>query len=196
MKQLSKYINESEYKSFNLKELKEKLPKMKKNDKIYCLWGVSQKITDATGKDRMVNDALSIIKVSDKKYVVCSTIFFKGHELLKDACKEAGISTWWSALSGFAIRLDYEDMLKALDVMPKFFSKYSGDKKMFTYLSFDREECEKECERQRRPFEITSLEDEIKGIEKGIKELEEKKKKLQELKSIQNDENAWEEENK
>ena len=39
-------------------------------------------------------------------------------------CKDAGISTWWSALSGFAIHLDYEDMLKALDSMTKFFSKF------------------------------------------------------------------------
>ena len=40
------------------------------------------------------------------------------------ACKDVGISTWLSVLSGFAIRLDYEDMLKALDSMPKFLVKY------------------------------------------------------------------------
>lgn len=191
MKQLLKYINESKYNSSNLEDLKKQLLKLQKDDKLYCLWGVRQKATDASGKDRMVDSACSIIKVSDKKYVICSDIFFKGHELLKMACKDAGISTWWSALSGFAIRLDYEDMLKALDSMPKFFSKVIGKGTIWTYLSFDKSECEKECESQVRPFEITSLEDEIKGIEQGIKELEEKKKKLQELKKVQAEEDMW-----
>lgn len=196
MKSLNNYINESEYRSSNLEDLKKQLLKLNKNDKLYCLWGVREKITDASGKDRMVDSACSIIKVSDKKYVICSDMFFKGHELLKMACKDADISTWWSTLSGYAIRLDYEDMLKALDSMPKFFNKVIGKGTIWTYLSFDKKECEKECESQVRPFVITSLENEIKGIEQGIKELEEKKKKLQELKAAQNSESDWKEESK
>ena len=191
MKQLSKYINESNYDSSDLENLKKQLLKLKKNDTLYCLWGVREKFTDSSGKDRMVDSACSIIKVSDEKYVICSDIFFNGHKLLEMACKDAGISTWWSALSGFAIRLDYEDMLKALDSMPKFFSKIIAKNNVWTYISFNKKECEEECAKQVRPLLITSLEDEIKGIEKGIKDLEAKKAQLQELKKAQAEEDSF-----
>ena len=67
MKQLSKYINESNYDSSDLENLKKQLLKLKKNDKVDCLWGVREKFTDSSGKDRMVDSACSIIKGSDKK---------------------------------------------------------------------------------------------------------------------------------
>lgn len=38
MKQLSKYINESNYDSSDLENLKKQLLKLKKNDTLYCLW--------------------------------------------------------------------------------------------------------------------------------------------------------------
>ncbi len=195
MRSLNDYlVNEAQYKSSDLEDLKKKLLNLGKDDKIECLWGVRQRATDATGKDRIVDNACSIIKVSDKKYVLCSNIFFKGHELMKMACKEAGIRSWLSLLGDFAIRLDYEDMIKVLTIMPKFFNKFSGKNQLWTYLSFDRTECDKVCTTERRPFAITSLEDEIEAIEKGIRELEEKKKKLQELKKAQSDESMWKEE--
>ena len=198
MKNISEYILESNYDSSNLEDLKKQLLKMNKGDRIHALWGVREKWTDATRKDRMVDYALSIDKETNKKYVCCGVIDFKSHDLFKDACKAAGVSTFWSTLSGFAIRLDYEDMVKVLEVMPKFFNdkKYvNGEHGIWHFLSFDREECEKECEKQVRPFTITSLEDEIKGIEKGIKELETKKAQLQELKQAQTNDENWKEEN-
>ena len=59
------------------------------------------------------------------------------------------------------------------------------------FLSFDKKECEEECDKQVRPLLITSLEDEIKGIEKGIKDLEAKKAQLQELKKAQAEEDSF-----
>ena len=198
MKQLSKYINESEYNSSNLEDLKKQLLKMKEGDRIHAVWGVREKWTDATRKDRMVDYCISIDKEKKDKYVICGVIDFKSHELFWEALKEAGVEKWYH-FKGLAVRLGYEDMCKVLDVMPKFFNKkeyVNGPKGIWHFLSFDKAECEKECEKQIRPLTITSLEQEIQGIEQGIKELEEKKKKLQELKQAQDNESEWTEENK
>lgn len=199
MKDLKEYIiNEAELFASNVNDIKKQLLKMNKGDRLRVLWGVRHKITDATGKDRMVDYAASIDKVSDDKYTLCSDFSFRGHDLFREACHAAKVLSFWDSISGLAIRLDYEKLCKVLDVMPKFFKdkKYVGDNSIWTFISFDKEECEKECEAQRRPFAITSLEDEIKGIEKGIKELEAKKAQLQELKNAENNEAAWKEENK
>lgn len=82
-------------------------------------------------------------------------------------------------------------MLKALDSMPKFFSKILAKNNVWTYLSFDKKECEEERAKQVRPLLITSLEDEIKGIDQGIKDLEAKKAQLQELKKAQSEEDSF-----
>ena len=194
MKQLQQYINESsEFNSSNLEDLKKQLLKMDKGDRIHALWGVREKWTDATRKDRMVDYCMSIDKEGDKKYVICGVIDFKSHDLFWDALKAAGVEKWYH-FKGFAVKLDYEDIIKVLDAMPKFFKdkKYvNGERGIWHFLSFDKAECEEECKRQIRPLTITSLEDEIKGIEKGIKELEAKKAQLQELKHAQAEEDTW-----
>ena len=192
MKNLNNYILESNYDSSNLEDLKKQLLKMDKGDRIHALWGVREKWTDATRKDRMVDYCMSIDKEGDKKYVICGVIDFPSHDLFWDALREAGVEKWYH-FKGWAVKLDYEDMIKVLDAMPKFFDKWSTKRKnsIWHFVSFDKEECEKECEKQVRPFTITSLEDEIKGIEKGIKELEAKKAQLQELKHAQAEEDTW-----
>jgi len=195
MKSLNEYINESEYDSSNLEDIKKQLLKMDKGDRIHALWGVREKLTDVTQKDRMVDYVISIDKEKDDKYVICSDIWFPGHDLFWDALRESGVEKWYH-FKGFAVKLRYEDMIKVLDAMPKFFNKYLTKKSMWHFLSFDKKECEEECAKQIRPLVITSLEDEIRGIEQGIKDLEEKKKKLQELKAAQNNESDWKEETK
>ena len=197
MKSIVQYINESEYNSSNLEDLKKQLLKMHDGDRIHAVWGVREKWTDATRKDRMVDYAISIDKEKKDKYVICGVIDFPAHDLFWNALRAAGVEKWYH-FKGFAVKLGYEDMCKVLDVMPKFFDKYSINKKngIWHFLSFDKAECEKECEKQLMPLTITSLETEIKGIEKGIEELEEKKKKLQELKAAQNSDANWEEETK
>ena len=195
MKSLNNYISESFYDSSDLENLKKQLLKMDKGDRIHALWGVREKWTDATQKDRIVDYAISIDKEKDDKYVICGDIYFPAHDLFWDALRESGVEKWYH-FKGLAIKLGYEDMIKVLDVMPKFFNKYLTKKSIWHFISFDKKECEEECAKQIRPLVITSLEDEIKGIEQGIKDLEEKKKKLQELKAAQNSESDWKEETK
>lgn len=192
MKSINNYINESNYDSSDLENLKKQLLKMNAGDRIHAVWGVRELWTDATRKDRMVDYAFSIDKEKGNKYVICSVCDFPGHDLFWDALKESGVEKWYH-FKGWAVRLEYEDMIKVLDVMPKFFDKYSINRKkgIWHYLSFDKKECEKECERQIRPLTITSLEDEIRGIEQGIKDLEAKKAQLQELKKAQAEEDLF-----
>lgn len=190
MKQLSKYINESNYDSSDLENLKKQLLKMNAGDRIHAVWGVRELYTDATQKDRMVDYAVSIDKEKGDKYVICGIFGFPSHELFWDALRESGVEKWYH-FKGWAVKLGYEDMIKVLDVMPKFFNKYINNKSAWHFLSFDKKECEEECAKQVRPLLITSLEDEIKGIEKGIKDLEAKKAQLQELKKAQAEEDSF-----
>ena len=190
MKTLNNYITESNYDSSNLEELKKKLLKMNPGDRVHAVWGVREKYTDATQKDRMVDYVISIDKEKGDKYVICGTFGFPSHDLFWDALKESGVEKWYH-FKGWAVKLGYEDMIKVLDAMPKFFNKYIGKKSAWHYLSFNKKECEEECKRQIRPLAITSLEAEIRGIEQGIKELEAKKAQLQELKKIQDEEDMF-----
>ena len=190
MKTLNNYITESNYDSSNLEELKKKLLKMNFGDRVHAVWGVREKYTDATQKDRMVDYVISIDKEKGNKYVICGTFDFPSHDLFWDALKESGVEKWYH-FKGWAVKLVYEDMIKVLDAMPKFFNKYIGKKSAWHYLSFNKKECEEECKRQIRPLAITSLEAEIRGIEQGIKELEAKKAQLQELKKIQDEEDMF-----
>ena len=197
MKSLNNYINESNYDSSNLEDLKKQLLKMNKGDRIHALWGVREKWTDVTQKDRMVDYAMSIDKEKNNQYVCCGVFGFPSHDLFWDALRESGVEKWYHFKS-FAIKLSYEDMIKVLEVMPKFFNdkKYvNGEHCIWHYLSFDKVQCEEECKKQVRPFAITSLEDEIKGIEDAILLLGKKKKELEELKKAQVNDNAWKEEN-
>lgn len=190
MKILNNYITESNYDSSNLEELKNKLLKMNSGDRVHAVWGVREKYTDVTQKDRMVDYVISIDKEKGNKYVICGTFDFPSHDLFWDALKESGVEKWYH-FKGWAVKLVYEDMIKVLDAMPKFFNKYIGKKSAWHYISFNKKECEEEYKRQIRPLAITSLEDEIRGIEQGIKELEAKKAKLQELKKIQAEEDMF-----
>ena len=190
MKQLSKYINESNYDSSDLENLKKQLLKMNAGDRIHAVWGVRELYTNATQKDRMVDYAISIDKEKGDKYVICGVFGFPSHELFWDALRESGVEKWYH-FKGWAVKLRYEDMIKVLDVMPKFFNKYINKKSIWHFLSFDKKECEEECAKQVRPLLITSLEDEIKGIEQCIKDLEAKKAQLQELKKIQSEEDSF-----
>lgn len=193
MKTLNTYINESTYDSANLEDLKKQLLKMNEGDRIHNLWGVREKYTDATRKDRIVDYAMSIDKQKNNMYIICGADGFKSQDLFMDALEASGVKKWYH-FKDMAIKLGYEDMIKVLETMPKFFDKYiNGKHSIWHYLSFDRKECETVCEKQARPFLITSLEDEIKGIEQGIKELEAKKAKLQELKQAQAVDDEWEE---
>ena len=192
MKSINNYINESNYDSSDLENLKKQLLKMNDGDRIHAVWGVRELWTDATRKDRMVDYAISIDKEKGNKYVICGVIDFPAHELFWEALRESGVEKWYH-FKGWAVKLGYEDMIKVLDAMPKFFDKYSVNRKngIWHYLSFDKKECEDECKRQIRPLTITSLEDEIKGIEQGIKDLEAKKAQLQELKKAQAEEDLF-----
>lgn len=154
---------------------------MNAEDRIHAVWGVRELYTDATQKDRMVDYAVSIDKEKGDKYVICGVFGFPSHELFWDALRELGVEKWYH-FKGWAVKLGYEDMIKVLDVIPKFFNKYITKKSIWHFLSFDKKECEEECAKQVRPLLITSLEDEIKGIEQDIKDLEAKKAQLQELK--------------
>lgn len=195
MKSLNNYINESFYDSSNLEDLKKQLLKMNAGDRIHAVWGVRKEYTNGTQKDRTVDYIVSIDKEKSDKYVICGTWGFPSHDLFWDALEESGIEKWYH-FKGWAVKLGYEDMIKVLDVMPKFFDKYLNKKNSIWYfLSFDKKECEEECKKLRRPFEITSLEDEIKGIEQGIKDLEAKKAQLQELKKAQAEEDMFKYEN-
>ena len=192
MKSLNNYITESNYDSLDLENLKKQLLKMNAGDRVHAVWGVREKYTDATRKDRMVDYTISIDKEKGDKYVICGVFGFPSHDLFWDALRESGVEKWYH-FKGLAVRLGYEDMIKVLDVMPKFFNKYinKNGKGIWYYLSFDKKECEEECKKQLRPLTITSLEDEIKGIEQGIKELEAKKAQLQELKKAQAEEDMY-----
>ena len=190
MKTLNNYITESNYDSSNLEELKNKLLKMNFGDRVHAVWGVREKYTDVTQKDRIVDYVISIDKEKGNKYVICGTFDFPSHDLFWDALKESGVEKWYH-FKGWAVKLVYEDMIKVLDAMPKFFNKYIGKKSAWHYLSFNKKECEEECKRQISPLAITSLEAEIRGIEQGIKELEAKKAQLQELKKIQAEEDMF-----
>ncbi len=191
MKTINQYITESNYKSSNLEDLKKQLLKMHNGDRINFLWGVSQKATDATQKDRYVTYAMSIDKTLNKYYTFsCDFMFSQGHEMVKEICKDLGIKKW-ARLLDIAIVVDYEDMVKILDAMPKYFDKYANNKKYFSFVSFDYKEAEEECARQKRPFEITSLEDEIKATEQAIKNLEQKKEQLNKLKKAQAEEDMY-----
>ena len=190
MKTLNNYITESNYDSSNLEELKKKLLKMNSGDRVHAVWGVREKYTDATQKDRMVDYVISIDKEKGNKYVICGTFDFPSHDLFWDALKESGVEKWYH-FKGWAVKLGYEDIIKVLGAMPKFFNKYIDKKSAWHYLSFNKKECEEECKRQIRPLTITSLEDEIRGREQGIKELEAKKAQLQELKKIQAEEDMF-----
>lgn len=163
---------------------------MNSGDRAHAVWGVREKYTDATQKDRMVDYVISIDKEKGNKYVICDTFGFPSHDLFWDALKESGVEKWYH-FKGWAVKLIYEDMIKVLGAMPKFFNKYIDKKSAWHYLSFNKKECEEECKRQIRPLAITSLEDEIRGIEQGIKELEAKKAQLQELKKIQDEEDMF-----
>ena len=143
MKDIKEFITEANYKSSNLEDLKKKLLNMDNNDRIHFLWGVSQKATDATQKDRYVTYAMSIDKTLKKYYTFsCDFMFSQGHEMIKEICKDLGIKKF-ARLLDIAIAVDYEDMVKILDVMPKYFDKYANDKKYFSFVSFDYKEAEK-----------------------------------------------------
>lgn len=189
MKTLNNYITESNYRSSNLEDLKKQLLKMNNGDRINFLWAVTEKATDATGKDRMVEYVMSIDK-GGKHYTFCSSFLFKGNEMIKEICKDLSIKKW-ARLLDIAIAVDYEDVVKILDAMPKYFDKYAGDKKFVHFITFDYKEAEEECARQKRPFEITSLEDEIKATERAIKDLEQKKEQLTKLKKAQAEEDMY-----
>ena len=127
MKTLNNYITESNYDSSNLEELKKKLLKMNSGDRVHAVWGVREKYTDATQKDRMVDYVISIDKENGNKYVICGTFGFPSHDLFWDALKDSGVEKWYH-FKGWAVKLGYEDMIKVLDAMPKFFNKYIDKK--------------------------------------------------------------------
>ena len=168
--------------SKNLEDLKIKLLKMNNGDRLHCLWGVRILYTDATGKNRMTDYCLSIDKHSNDKYTVCSCFDFRGHELFWDALKDSGVEKWYH-FKDFAINLYYEEMLMVLMSMHKFFNKYVGDKSVWKFITFDKDECEKKCEELRKPYEIDTLEKAIRIIESGIDSLDEIKNRLAVLKN-------------
>lgn len=169
--------------SLNFENLKKVMLSMKDGERVPALWGVRELWSDATRKDRMVDYAFSIDKEKNK-YTICGVFDFPSYELFWDALEFAGVRKWYH-FKGWAVKLKYEDMIKVLSAMPKFFDKYSVNRKnIWHYLSFDREECKKKCEEMRIPYIILELEKEIRIIEKYGETLEEKKAKLKELKEI------------
>jgi hypothetical protein len=194
MKSINEYITEARLGSANLSDLKDKLKKMSKGDRIDFLYGIRQKATDATGLDRIVSSVMSIDKIGDDKYQFCTDFTFKkGHEMIDKICKELKIKRF-ARLLDIAIVVDYEDMCNILDVMPKYIESYTkanDEKSLWYHITFDPKEAEAECAKQKVPFEISSLEDEIKRIESEIGTLEDKKAKLKELKELQGKESDW-----
>ena len=170
--------------SNNFEDLKVKLLKMNIGDRLRCLWGVRILYTDATGKNRMTDYCLSIDKHSNDKYTVCSCFDFRGHELFWDALEDSGVKKWYH-FKDFAVNLYYEEMLMVLESMPKFFNKkeYVGDGKVWKFITFDKDECEKKCEELRKPYEIDTLEKALKIIESGIDSIDEIKERLNKLKN-------------
>lgn len=171
------------YLTKDIDELKNRLSWLKKNERIECVHGVRYLSCDPSSKDRTVDTACYIYKVSDKKYKICSDIFFDGHKLLKRAAKIAGVNKWYHFLD-LSESYDYDDMLKIIDAIPKCLSEFVTEKSIYTFLSLNKKECEEECEIQRRPFLIRELENEIDMIEIGMEELEQKKAKLEKLKNM------------
>lgn len=185
MKSINDFINEAKLQSANLKDLKEKLKGMSVNDRVYFLYGIRGVATDETNTDRTVDPVLSIDKLGDDKYSFCSDFLFKdGHKMIDQICKELGIKKLARILE-LAIVVNYEDTCKILDLMPKYIDKYTKEndsKSLWYYLTFDPKQAEEECAKLRRPFEISSLEDEISKIESEIKTLQGKKDQLKKLK--------------
>jgi hypothetical protein len=194
MKSLREYLLES----YSVNEDKgtgkidQAIQKMKPGDRIPCVFGVRMKVTDRSGKDRMVDTAMYIIKHNKTKYEFCPDFCFRGVDMIKDICKKLGIKRF-AVLTDMAIRLDYEELIQVLQEMPNFFSKYSNG--MFTFLTYSYDEAVKECAKQKIPFEIKTLEQEIADTENSIKDLEAKKQRLQQLKSAQNSDSWTEVEN-
>ena len=110
---------------------------MNAGDRIHAVWGVRELYSDATQKDRMVDYAVSIDKEKGDKYVICGVFGFPSHELFWDALRELGVEKWYH-FKGWAVKLGYEDMIKVLDVIPKFFNKYITKKSIWHFLSFDK----------------------------------------------------------
>lgn len=185
MKTINAFINEARLQSASLKDLKEKLKGMSVNDRVDFLYGIRGVSSDTTNTDRMVDSVLSIDKLDDDKYVFSSNFLFKdGHKIIDQICKELGIKKLARILE-FAIVVNYEDTCKILDLMPKYidkFTKGNDDNSLWYHLTFDPKQAEEECAKLRRPFEIYSLEDEIKKIESEINTLQSKKNQLKKLK--------------
>lgn len=117
-------------------DIKSKLSKLKKDDILRCLWGVNAETNE-------VVHVLSVIKVSDKKYSFLPVHeFMTAHDMLNDACKELHINVLFAKMMGNAVRLDYEDMMRVLDILPKFFDKYTS--KVIKFMSYEKNECEKQ----------------------------------------------------
>lgn len=169
------------YYSSNINDIKEKLLMMKRHDELQCLWGVGGVATDATGKDRQWFAVISIYKTVNKYYFFsCDYMFEQGYDMIKEICKDLKIKKLQRLLD-MNLYFDYEDLIKVINVMPKYFDKYANNDRFITYVSFDRNVVKLECDRQKRPFDIENLKKSIYNAEHAIKTVDDMKKRLVEL---------------
>lgn len=182
MKNIVEYIVES--KSSNKDDLIKAIKSTKVGDTIDYLYGVTEVATKPADFGVYVaNTIISLYKVNDTKFVPVSSIVFNGHDMIKAACKDEG----WPKLRrilDFSVLLDEDQVIKLIDILPKYFSEYISKKTYVKALTFSYDAACKAAADMSKPYKIKSLANEISNIEAQIKTLEDKRKQLEDLKNI------------
>ena len=155
--------------------LKSKIKKMSYAEIIPFIYGVSLVATDPTNKDRRWDYPLKIENVEFNKYRFITTIFFEGHEMITECCKLLKIKKL-HRLFGLPMSFSYKQVCQIIDTLPVLFPKYTSDKHIYKFISFDKDEVIEECKKQRLPYLIETT-------TKEIEELENSKSKIDKLKS-------------
>ena len=118
--------------------LKEQIKKMSYAEIIPFIYGVSLVATDPTNKDRMWDYPLKIEKIEYGKYRFKTTIFFEGHEMITECCKLLKIKKL-HRLFGIPMTFSYKQICQIIDTLPMLFPKYTSDKHIYKFISFDRD---------------------------------------------------------
>lgn len=159
-------------------KLKTEIKNMYKYEILPFLYGVSLCAKDASGKDRMWDSPLKIEKTLCNKYHFITNILFEGHEMINECCKILKIKKL-SRIFGFQKNFSYNEICLIIDTLPMLFTKYATDKHIYKFISFDKNEVIKECEKQRLPFLIEKTKKDIEFYESKYKQIDRLKSDLQ-----------------
>lgn len=191
MKSLINYINENKQinESKGVNELIDEIKKANIYDFIPYLWGVVEDASKPSGIGAChVEPVIHIEKRKNGKFILLYAGHTRCDEMVHKALKKSGMRSKLQEFLGIGLMLTEEQVIKLIDVLPKYFSEYSGSDKFIQALSFDYDDIYKICATISKPYKVKTLEDEIKSIENQMKQLDDKKSQLEKLKNSKDDE--------